>query len=142
VACCAYGDIAAAEVAEVSVEEGRIRVHRVACALDIGPAVNPDAARAQVEGGIAMGLSWALHEEIRVEHGTRSGTGLDNYPILTLNEMPAVDTILLDDGPRLNGPSEIPLGPVAAAVANAVFALTGHRLRELPLRLPGVTHGG
>ena len=141
-ACCAYGDVAAAEVAEVSVEEGRIRVHRVTCALDIGPAVNPDAARAQVEGGIAMGLSWALHEEIRVEHGARVGTGLDDYPTLALKEMPAVDAVLLDDGPRLTGPSEIPIGPVAAAVANAVFALTGERPRELPLRLSGAVSGG
>lgn len=141
-ACCAYGDLAAAEVAEVSVEDGRIRVHRVTCALDLGPAVNPGAARAQVEGGVAMGLSWALREEIRLDRGTRAETGLNDYPLLTLKEMPTVDTLLLDDGPRLVGPSEIPIGPVAAAVANAVFALTGARLRELPLRMPGVVRGG
>lgn len=141
VACCAYGDLVAAEVAEVSVEGGSIRVHRMTCAVDMGFAVNPDAARAQVEGGIAMGLSWALHEEIRIEGGTRSETGLDDYPILTLDEMPMVDTVLLDDGPRLSGPSEVPIGPVAAAVANAVFALTGQRLRKLPLRPPEWAEG-
>jgi len=142
IACCSYGDVAAAEVAEVSVENGSIRVHRVTCALDMGPAVNPDAARSQVEGGISMGLSWALHEEVRLEGGKRLGTGLDDYPTLTLSQMPAVDTVLLDDGPRLIGPSEISSGPIAAAVANAVFALTGQRLRELPLRLPGVVCSG
>jgi len=124
----------AAMVAEVSVKDDAITVHRVCCALDCGFVVNPDQVRAQLEGGIAMGLSAALHEEIRIDAGRVAQSTFADYPILTIAEMPEIEIALIESRESPGGVGEPGVPPVAPAVANAVFAATGLRLRHLPLR--------
>lgn len=125
-----------AQAAEVScAPSGSITVHRIACAIDCGQALNPDTIRAQIEGGIALGLSAALKEEIEVEGGRIKQSSLADYPVLCYSEMPQVDVHIIANGEPPGGVGEPPVPLVAPAVANAVFAATGKRLRSLPLRL-------
>jgi isoquinoline 1-oxidoreductase beta subunit len=136
IACSNDGGTVAAEVAEISLDPdaGRIRVHRVVAAVDPGRVINPDGARAQIEGSIVMGTSAALLEEITVKDGRVQAGNFDSYPLLRMAEAPEVETILLEapDG-KPRGLGEPPLGPVAPAIGNAFFALTGVRLRRLPM---------
>jgi isoquinoline 1-oxidoreductase beta subunit len=125
----------AANVAEVSVENGQIRVHRMTAAIDPGVIVNPDGVTAQVEGNVVMGLSSALLEEAKVVDGVLTPSNFGAYRILPLSATPEIDVVLLQGGDRPSGIGEPPIGPVAPAVANAVYALTGQRLRRLPLQL-------
>jgi isoquinoline 1-oxidoreductase beta subunit len=135
VACCAdYGTVVAA-VAEVSAEGGEIRVHKVTAAVDPGLIVNPDGVAAQVEGNVIMGLSSALLEETTVADGVLSPANFGAYPILSMAAVPEIEVVLLQGDAKPHGIGEPPIGPVAPAVANAVHALTGKRLRRLPLRL-------
>ncbi len=135
VACCVdYGTIVAS-VAEVSADGGQIRVHRVTTAVDPGVIVNPNGVAAQVEGNVIMGLSSALLEEVTVADGVLGPANFGAYRILPLSAAPAIEVVLLQGADKPHGIGEPPLGPVAPAVANAVYALTGKRLRQLPLRL-------
>jgi isoquinoline 1-oxidoreductase beta subunit len=135
VACCAdYGTVVAA-VAEVSVEGGQIRVHKVTAAVDPGVIVNPDGVAAQVEGNVIMGVSSALLEEAIVVDGVLSPANFGAYRILNMAAAPEVEVVLLQGDERPHGIGEPPIGTVAPAVANAVHVLTGKRLRRLPLRL-------
>ncbi len=124
-----------AQVAEVSIEEQRIRVHRVVCAVDCGLVVNPDTIVAQMESGIAYGLSAALHGAITLKDGRVQQGNFNDYPILRMNEMPRVEVHLAPSGGAIGGIGEPGTPPIAPAVANALFALTGKRLRKLPLAL-------
>lgn len=125
-----------AQVAEVSCTKGgQIRVHRIACAIDCGQTLNPDTIRAQIEGGIALGLSAALKEEVEIADGRITKTSLSDYSILKFSEMPDVDVQIISSGEPPGGVGEPPVPLVAPAVANAIFAATGMRLRSLPLRL-------
>lgn len=136
IACCIYTGTVVAEVAEISLnrETGKIRVHKITAAIDPGLAVNPNQVIAQVEGSVVMGTSAALIEEIVVRDGRVEAENFDQYPLLKLSEAPEVETILLEapDG-RPRGVGEPPIGPVAPAIGNAFFALTGVRLRRLPM---------
>jgi isoquinoline 1-oxidoreductase beta subunit len=136
IACCIYTGTVVAEVAEISLnrETGRIRVHKVTAAIDPGRAVNPNQVIAQVEGSVVMGTSAALIEEIVIRDGRVEAENFNQYPLLRLSEAPEVETILLEapDG-RPRGVGEPPIGPVAPAIGNAFFALTGVRLRRLPM---------
>lgn len=135
VACCVdYGTVVA-NVAEVSVEGGQIRVHRVTAAVDPGLIVNPNGVTAQVEGNVVMGLSSALLEETTVVDGVLSPANFGAYRILPMAATPEIEVVLLQGDAKPSGIGEPPIGPVAPAVANAVYALTGQRLRRLPLRL-------
>lgn len=126
----------AAQIAEISIADGKtIRVHRVCCAVDCGFAINPDTVRAQVEGGIAFGLGTALKDEITIEAGHAMQHGFGDYPLLTIAEMPEIEVFLMPSHELPTGAGECGVPPIAPAVANAVFALTGKRLRSLPLRL-------
>jgi isoquinoline 1-oxidoreductase beta subunit len=125
-----------AQVAEVSVSGGAIRVHRVVCAIDCGVAVNPDGVAAQMESGIAFGLSAALYGELTLEGGRVQQSNFHDYPVLRMDAMPVVDVHVVPSKERPGGVGEPGVPPIAPAVANAVFALTRARLRELPLRLP------
>lgn len=135
IACCSDVDTVVAQVAEVSVEaDGRPIVHRITCALDCGLAVNPDGVVAQAEGAIVMGLSSALLEEITLADGQVAQGNFSDYPILRLRQTPAITVKLLDAGDgKPRGVGEPPIGPVAAAVANAIAALGRPRPRRLPL---------
>lgn len=124
----------AAQVAEVSVEQGRVQVHRVVCAVDCGRFVNPDTIEAQMESGIAYGLSAVLHGEITFRDGRVRQGNFDDYPVLRLREMPRVEVHVVTSGEAPGGIGEPGVPPVAPAVVNAVFAATGKRLRRLPIR--------
>jgi CO/xanthine dehydrogenase Mo-binding subunit len=135
VACCVDCGTVVASVAEVSVEGGQFRVHKVTAAVDPGLIVNPNGVAAQVEGNVIMGLSSALLEEVVVTDGVLNPANFGAYRILSLSAAPAIEVVLPQGDDQPHGIGEPPLGPIAPAAANAVFALTGKRLRRLPLRL-------
>jgi isoquinoline 1-oxidoreductase beta subunit len=123
-----------AQVAEVSVTpDDLLRVHRVVCAIDCGIAVNPNTVAAQVEGAVAFGLSAALFEAITLERGEVQQKSFDDYRLLALREMPAVEVHILPSREAPGGVGEPGVPPLAAAIANAIGAVTGRRLRRLPL---------
>ncbi|WP_431688394.1 molybdopterin cofactor-binding domain-containing protein [Hahella sp. NBU794] len=124
-----------AQVAEVSVENDAIRVHRVVCAVDCGLAVNPDTVIAQMQGGVIFGLTAALYGEITHIQGAVRQSNFHDYPVLRMNETPEIDVVLVGGDAAPTGVGEPGTPPIAPAVANAVFRLTGRRLRDLPLRL-------
>jgi isoquinoline 1-oxidoreductase beta subunit len=124
-----------AQVAEVSIDRGRVRVHRVTCAIDCGMTVNPDSIRAQMEGSIVYALTATLKGEITVADGRIVQGNFDDYPLLALNECPAIDVHIVDSGQAPGGVGEPGVPPTAPAVCNAVFALTGKPVRSLPIRL-------
>jgi isoquinoline 1-oxidoreductase beta subunit len=124
-----------AQVAEVSVERGQVRVHRVVCAVDCGVCVNPAGVRAQVESAVAFGLSAALHGELTFARGRVQQSNFHDYPVLRLSEMPEVDVHIVRSSEKPGGVGEPGTPPVAPAVANALFAATGKRFRRLPFRL-------
>ncbi len=129
----------AAEVAEVTVDgSGAVRVDRIVCACDCGIVVNRSGAEAQVEGGVLMGLNAALNGEVTVEDGRTVQGNFDGYPLLRIDEAPAVEAHFVPSAEAPFGLGEPPLSPVAPAVANAVFAATGRRVRRLPMRGEGV----
>jgi isoquinoline 1-oxidoreductase beta subunit len=135
IACCIDVRTAVAEVAEVSVENGQITVHKVTAAVDPGLIINPDGVKAQTEGSIVMGLSSAFLERLTLKDGQIEAGNFDQYPLITMNRIPQIEVVLLESGDEPFGMGEPPIGPIAAAVGNGVFALTGKRLRELPLQL-------
>jgi isoquinoline 1-oxidoreductase beta subunit len=123
-----------AEIADVSVEKGRLRVHRVVAAVDVGVAVNPDSVAHQVEGAIVYGLSAVLRGEITLAKGAVVQGNYDDYPPLRMDEMPAVEVHVVPSREAPGGIGEPGLPPIAPAVANALFAATGKRVRKLPIR--------
>ncbi len=124
-----------AEVAEVSIEDGRPRVHKVWCAVDCGVVVNPDIVRAQMESGIVYGLTAALYGEINIERGRAVQSNFHDYQMLRMNEAPEVDVLLTPSGDAPGGVGEPGTPPIIPAVTNAIFVLTGERVRKLPIRL-------
>jgi isoquinoline 1-oxidoreductase subunit beta len=124
-----------AEVAEVSVTDGRVRVHRVVCAVDCGVCVNPAGVEAQLQGGVVFGLTAALYGELTLKEGRVQQSNFHDYPLLRLREMPEVEVHIVRSSEKSGGIGEPGVPPIAPAVANAVFAATGKRLRRLPLRL-------
>ena len=124
-----------AEVAEVSVEDGKPRVHKVWCAIDCGVVLNPAIVRAQMESGIVYGLTAALYGEINIERGRAVQGNFDTYQMLRMNEAPEVEVLLTPSGDDPGGVGEPGTPPIIPAVTNAIFALTGERVRELPIRL-------
>jgi isoquinoline 1-oxidoreductase beta subunit len=124
-----------AEVAEVSVSGGDLRVHRVVCAIDCGICVNPAGVRAQVESAIAFGLSAALYGELTFKAGRVQESNFHDYPVLRLSEMPEVQVHIVNSKEKSGGVGEVATPPIASAVANALFGATGKRFRRLPFRL-------
>jgi isoquinoline 1-oxidoreductase beta subunit len=130
----AFGTIVA-EVAEVEVTaDHTIKVHKVFAAVDCGDLVNPDTGAAQIEGGIVFGLTAALHGEITIGQGRVTQANFNDYPMLKLADSPRVTLEFIRSGATLGGLGEPGVPPIAPAVANAVFAITGKRLRKLPLQ--------
>ncbi|WP_252255468.1 xanthine dehydrogenase family protein molybdopterin-binding subunit [Lysobacter capsici] len=130
-----------AQVAEVSLVDqpggGKgIRVHKFFCAIDCGIAVNPDGVHAQMESGINFGLGAALHSALSFKDGRVQESNYHDYRVLRLDEAPQIEVHIVPSTEKMGGAGEPGTAPVAAAVANAVYALTQQRLRELPLRLP------
>ena len=123
-----------AQVAEVSVNaKGMIRVHRVVCAIDCGRIVNPDTIAAQMESGIIFGLSAALHGAITLKNGRVEQANFDSYPPLRMNEAPRIEVHIVPSTEPPGGVGEPAVPPIAPAVANALFAASGIRLRSLPM---------
>jgi len=123
-----------AQVAEVSVDpKGKVRVHKVVCAIDCGRFVNPDTIRAQMESGIVFGLSAALYGEITLKDGRVEQGNFNDYPLLPMSEMPAVEVHIVPSKEKPGGVGEPGVPPIAPAVGNAIFALTGKRIRRLPI---------
>ena len=126
----------AAQIAEIDVgRDGKIAVRRVICAVDCGFVINPDTVRAQIEGAIAFGLTAALKAQITIEEGHAVQHGFRDYPLLTIAEMPLVEIHLMPSREKPSGAGECGVPPIAPAVANAVFAATGKRIRSLPIHL-------
>ena len=122
-----------AQVAEVSLQNGKPRVHRVVCAIDCGTVVNPNIVEQQMEGGIIFGLTAALYGKIDIKDGVVAQSNFPSYPMVMLAEAPVVETFIRPSTRPPGGVGETGVPPIAPAVANALFALTGKRLRALPL---------
>ena len=130
----AFGETYIAEVAEVSVsKEGDVRVQRVVCAVDCGTIVNPDTVKAQMESGIIFGITAALFGEITIKHGRVEQSNFDDYRMLRINEAPLIDVHLVKSSEVPGGVGEPGTSAVIPAVANAIFAATGKRVRKLPI---------
>ena len=129
-----YGSYVAA-CAEVSVsDDGVLKIHRIVAATDSGHAVNPQQIEAQVEGSFAYGLSAALYGECTVKDGRMEQENFNTYQVLKMREMPAVETIVMPSGGFWGGVGEPTIAVAAPAVLNAIFAATGKRIRDLPLK--------
>ena len=124
-----------AQVAEVSIENGKPRVHRVVCATDVGATVNPDTIVAQMESGIVYGLSAALHQKITFKDGEVEQSNFHDYKVLRMNEMPSVEVHIVQSAEGPGGVGEPGTPPIAPAVTNALFVLTGKRIRKLPIEI-------
>jgi isoquinoline 1-oxidoreductase beta subunit len=123
-----------AQVAEVSVgADGDVRVHRVVCAVDCGQNINPDTIVAQMEGGIVFGASAALWDQITVEKGRVQQSNFGDYRVMRMNESPSVEVYIVNSRDEPGGIGEPGTAGIAPALANAVFAATGKRIRKLPI---------
>ncbi len=129
-----FGTIVA-QVVEVEVIEGKVRARRVVCAVDAGFAIHPDGMKAQMESGIAYGLTAALYGDISIRRGAVLQSNFHDYPMLRLNEAPEIETYIINSGESLGGAGEPGTPAIAPALANAVFDATGYRIRELPVSL-------
>ena len=130
-----------AEVAEVSVQNGRVRVHKVTCAADCGQIIHPGIVEAQLSGSVVAGLTAALYGEITIEKGRATQGNFNDYRMLRISEMPAISVHVVTNHEEPGGVGEPGVPPIAPAVANAIFALTGTRVRRLPIRLPAAQSG-
>ena len=125
-----------AQVVEVSIENNKIKVHKVTCVIDPGLAINPDQIRAQCEGAIIMGMSASLYEKMEVRDGQLFPIIYGPYQMAMMRDSPKeINVTILENSPTPGGVGEPPLGPIGAAIANAVFRLTNERLREMPFAL-------
>ena len=124
-----------AQVAEVSVTDGEVRVHRIVSAVDCGHYVNPGIIAAQLEGGAIFGASAALYQELTFENGRLQQTNFHTFPVMRMNECPEIDTYIVESNEKSGGIGEPGVPCTAPAIANAVFAATGKRIRKLPIRM-------
>jgi isoquinoline 1-oxidoreductase subunit beta len=123
-----------AQVAEISIVEGHLKVHKVTCAIDCGLAVNPEGVKAQMESGIIFGLTALLYGEISLEKGRVKQRNYHDYKMVRMNEAPLIEVHIVDSNEKMGGAGEPGVPPLAPAVANALFAATGKRVRKLPLQ--------
>ena len=134
-ACSVDVNTPVALIAEIKIVENEIKVVKVTCAIDPGVIVNPDGVKSQCEGAIIMSLSASLFEEVTVKDGVVTPNRFGYYTIAQMRDAPEIDVVLLSTGDTPRGVGEPPMGPIAAAIGNAVFKLTEKRLSRLPLRL-------
>ena len=135
-ACGSY----CAQVAEVSVKNGEVRVHRVVAAIDPGHVVNPLSVEMQVQGAIIYGLTATLYGEITIKDGAAEQNNFDCYEMIRLADAPKVETVIVPSGGFWGGVGEPPVPPLAPALCNAIFAATGKRVRSLPLKNHDLRH--
>ena len=123
-----------AQVAEVEVaKDGTVRVRRVVCAMDCGTVVNPDTVQAQLQSGIIFGVTAALYGEITLKDGRVEQTNFDTYQMLRINEAPAIEVHIVKSAEPPGGMGETGTSAIVPAIANAIFAATGKRLRKMPV---------
>jgi len=123
-----------AQVAEVSItNRGKLKIHRVDCVIDCGFSVNPDSVKAQMEGGIIMGMSAAMFEKITIEKGQVAQSNFDDYRIAKLRDAPEINVTILKSDAVPTGSGEPATSPIVPAITNAIFAATGKRIRKLPI---------
>ena len=127
-----------AQVAEVSMSDGKVKVERVVCAVDCGVAVNPDVIRAQMEGCIGFALGALYYGEIEIKDGRAVQRNFDTYRSLRIHEMPRVEVHIVPSDAKPTGVGEPGVPPLAPAVANAIAKLGGPRVRRLPLTRAGL----
>lgn len=128
----AFGSFVAV-IAEVSIADGQVRVHKIDCAIDCGLAVNPDGVKAQTESGIIFGLTMALYGELTVEAGKLQQNNFYDYRIARMNESPEINVFIVDSNEKMGGAGECSVPPTAPAIVNAIFAATGKRIYNLPI---------
>jgi isoquinoline 1-oxidoreductase beta subunit len=124
-----------AQVAEIEMLKGKLKIHRVVCAVDCGRVVNPAIVRQQMESGIVYGLTAALKGAITIDKGRAQQANFDRYEMLRIDEMPKIDVHIVTSEHDPGGVGEASVPPIAPAVANALFAATGKRVRTLPISL-------
>jgi isoquinoline 1-oxidoreductase beta subunit len=122
-----------AAVAEISIKDGQLNIHKITCAVDCGQMVNPRIVESQIESGIVFGLTAALWGDITLEGGRVREQNFNTYRLLRVNELPELDVMLVPGDASPGGIGELGVGPVAPALCNAIFAATGKRLRRLPI---------
>lgn len=122
-----------AHVAEVVIESGKIKIPKIFCVVDCGLAVNPDLVKAQIEGGVIFALTAAMYGEITIKNGAVKESNFDDYPLLELKEAPHVETEIINSGSVPSGVGEYGVPGTFPAVTNAIFTLTGQRIRKLPI---------
>ncbi|MEA2869519.1 MAG: isoquinoline 1-oxidoreductase subunit beta, partial [Bradyrhizobium sp.] len=123
-----------AQVAEVEVaKDGNVRVKRVVCAVDCGSVVNPDTIEAQVQGAVIFGISAALHGEITLKNGRVEQSNFDDYQVMRISEAPAIEVHIVGNNEAPGGMGEPGTCAIMPAIANAIFAVTGRRIRKLPI---------
>ncbi len=135
VACHNSFQSSVVQVAEVSVQNNQIKVHKITCVVNCGFVVNPDIVEAQMKSGIIFALTAALYGEITLKNGEVQQSNFHDYAIMRMNQVPEIDVFIIPSDAPPTGVGEPGVPPVAAAVANAIFAATGKRLRSLPLSL-------
>jgi isoquinoline 1-oxidoreductase beta subunit len=128
-----FGSIIAHAIEASVADDGKVRVHKVVCAVDCGPIVNPDTIRAQMEGATAFGLTAALYGKITFANGRVQQRNFHDYAMLRMHEMPEVETHIIPSAAAMGGVGEPGVPSVAPALANAIFAATGKRVRRLPV---------
>jgi isoquinoline 1-oxidoreductase beta subunit len=130
----AFGSFSA-QVAEVSVDQGKVRVHRVVCAIDCGAYVNPGIIEAQGHSGVVFGMSAALYGELTFAKGRLEQSNFHDYPVVRMNECPEIEVHIVKNNEKSGGIGEPGVPCTAPAIANAIFAATGKPVRKLPIRL-------
>ncbi len=124
-----------AHVAEVSVADDKVTVHRIVCAVDCGKYVNPNIVAAQLEGGAVFGASAALFQEMTFENGRLQQTNFHTFPVMRINECPEIETHIVESNEKSGGMGEPGVPDIAPVIANAIFGVTGKRIRKLPIRM-------
>jgi isoquinoline 1-oxidoreductase beta subunit len=122
-----------AQVAEISMKNGEVVVHKVTVAADVGRMVNPDTVEAQIQSSVIFGMGAGLMQEITMEKGRVLQTNYNNYPVVRMNESPVIDIVLVASKEKPGGIGEPATALVVPAIANAVASLTGKRVRKLPM---------
>jgi isoquinoline 1-oxidoreductase beta subunit len=128
-----------AQVAEISMEGDKLKIHKIVCVIDCGQIVNPDIVHAQAEGSIIFGLTAALYDDINIAAGKVKEQNFHDYRLMRINEVPAVEVYFLESEEKPGGMGEPVVALVAPAVCNAIYAATRKRLRTLPIAKQGIT---
>jgi isoquinoline 1-oxidoreductase beta subunit len=131
-----------AQVAEVSIEDGRLKVHKITCVIDCGQTINPRIVESQIESGIVYGLSAALWADVTLRDGRVQQSNFNDYRVLRLNEAPELEVYVVPSDAPPGGVGETAVPPVAPAICNAIFAATGKRLRSLPIGVHSLADPG